>query len=383
MSAKSRSVSSGNGETGEAPAANGGTINLQSLLATPNPAEGGDAIVVPDGEGKPAEVDPVEPGDADVDTDVEADEDTETDATPNPVTPKKEKTPPAKSKMQRFLDGEADARIQTLLDNGDALELTDEQWDALPIEAQIAFAAARQRGMAAQAELAKQEQARRTADEALKRREQQALEVQADAFKAFRDPKLKEYLDSLVPKGPLADADTEEGLQQRMDAAFVARQKEWLAKLMEADAAVTKTAEQAKATTKLEAERAELSKYIAQFPEDFAPESESYKEIRELVQASSGKITAQRAHELVMARRALAEDDDAKAQLTARARKAVQPGGRAGRPIPRLPEGLSIEEELAWYQRHPEAEARDRAEAQRRAGYDSVFQEQRKARKAQ
>lgn len=246
-------------------------------------------------------------------------------------------------------------------------DLPDEVIEQLPIEAKQLIALAIHRGKSAKTELDAQLAAQKKAEAIAADREVNAKKLESDAFKWARDPNLKAFIEAMKPKGDAPDPFSPEGIEHIAQRKAAEMMEKWFGAIQQADASITEAARQAEADRAESVKRDELKSYIQANVEDFR-NPEMLKRIKALVSDTGGKISAQRAHKLVLAEMALETADDGAAAL-AEARKRVQPGGGAGRPIPTLP--ISIEGDInqveAWYQKNPAARARDLAEAMRAA----------------
>lgn len=326
------------------------------------------------GFGAPAGETVVTDTDTDSDTDSEVDE---SDA--DPVAAAAAATP--KTKMERFLEGEAPEWLDELqTEEAGALSLSDEEFDALPIQAKTLLAALAQRGKAAQATVAARQEAERIAAEALRSRETRAQDLEADAFKWARDPSLQAFVEKLKPTGPVPDPDSPEGLKYVVDSMVAKQLGEWHAAIQAADARQTAATEAARAAAATEARVAQFKGYIEKNAEDFK-DPVILGQIRALLDETKGTLTPERAHQLVMAQligQVAVKPDDRAAALE-QARRSVKPSGRAGRVIPTMPDHIrgDVDAELDWYAVNPEAEARDAAEAQKRASYRNLARQTR------
>ena len=284
----------------------------------------------------------------------------------------------ASSAVDKFLGGEQPEWLATLVDDEGELTISDEEFENLPIEAKKLVAVMVRRGKATQAALEAKLDAQRVAEEALKRRELDAADLATDAFKAFRDPALQAFVEKLKPKGPVPDPDSPEGIQYRIDSAVAKHLGDWMQALQAADTGVTEQAKAARAKAENEKQVQELQTYMEANREDFET-PRIFQAVKSLVDRSGGKITAQEAHKLVMGQALLESDDDRKEQLE-RARRAVRPGGRNGRQVPRMPAHLVGDSagEADWYAAHPDAMRRDMDEAMRASDYQTIAREERR-----
>lgn len=267
--------------------------------------------------------------------------------------------PEAPSIVDRLFAGKGELPVwaQELVAEQETAEFsfTDEEIERLPLEAKKLVALALRRGQAAKAELEADLAAREALSKAAVERELAAKKLESESFKWVRDPKLLEVVQGLEKEGDSRSPG------EQIAAFFKA--------LQEADQRLTQARAQAEAEAKYNADRAALEAYIGEHADDFQNEK-IRGAIKEIVQRTEGKITAQEAHKFVMGQLALEGAQD-QAAARAEARRRLAPSGRTANEIPEMPEHIrgNTDAELRWYAANPEAEKRDLARLETALAY--------------
>jgi hypothetical protein len=254
------------------------------------------------------------------------------------------------------------------------LEITEEELDALPLEAKRVLAALHRRGEQGRAMLDKEVSEARTARDQAAERERKALDAEANALKWAEDSGLTAFLEALKPKDSEAELDpaTPEGMRALAREHFRQVGEEFMAAIRGVGEKRQQEAAKAEVDAKFAADQQTVIAYMDEHSSDF-DDPALFEEIKALVERDKrgGTVEAIKdAHELAVARRLVAQMRRDKAADLATARERLQQGSRTRDAIPKLPAHLAGDDEAiaAWYRAHPDAAKRDLAKLSQENG---------------
>jgi hypothetical protein len=294
-------------------------------------------------------------------TEAEADPKAGEVADPKAADPKGAAEPPPKSALDELMETDW-LKEQIELAGDKELPVTEEEIKNLDPAAQrvIANIVLRGRTGAAAALTAQQQAQQREAD--LSARERLLLARQSEALRFFKSPKLQAFLDEAKPKGDRPDPDSPEGRDYDARERFSALMDGFFSKLSEIEEEATKTAAESEEAARTEAQRTKDTAYVQQHLDDFK-DPETYALIENHVKHGYG---LEEAHKLAMKQIIADSVDKDKAAELATSRRRVQPGRRTRNAIPETPKGLTASALNDWYDKHPDAMARDLADFERK-----------------
>lgn len=311
----------------------------------------------------------------------------------DPVVAEASSSPPAEAQQSLFLrtimdpDADTPAWMEAATAAIEGQEAwtppTDEEMSLWPIEAQQAMAHVRRSAVAAAPQGAELEQTI-TTERAEIAAERRALAAERAQVNALGGP-LKSFIDKMARPDPaerLADPFSAEGVEQRVQMQVHAALSKFAEGLQRIEGEKLETIRQAEVAHRIEEHNAVVTAYVQQHQADF-DDPEIMGQVKRLVQSSMRdvngimlpEISVEEAHQLVMSRLSVQDQDEAyqRARETARARARRAGGGQSR--IPETPKVLfgpgNDAQLLRWYAQHPEAKERDAREA--KAGSTSLM----------
>jgi len=176
---------------------------------------------------------------------------------------------------------------------------------------------------------------------------------------------IRKVIAGLEPKGRQPDPYSEEGVAWLVNKQTAAILKQFVDAWQSQAEQLQQQVAQEEATVREQAEVEATASYIRQHQDDF-DNPVVFERIKGLIEKSKGAISVQDAHEFVIGRFAIEQDEQARAQARERARKHIRPGsGKVAGPPPK-PKNLDTAGELRFYQEFPDALQREYDEAVRR-----------------